>query len=406
MVALIRVFPALICWGLLSVPALAGDIGGPRVFNWDSETLGDNARELRRGSDRLQPALDALIAQAEKALLVEPVSVMLKKQTPPSGDKHDYMSQAPYAWPNPNREDGLPYVRRDGERCPDADSIADKGHKSTMVRNVETLALAFFFTRDERYAEHCARLLRTWFLDPATRMNPNLNYTQRWPGLFEGRRYGILDCWQFVTVVDCVGLLTGSKSWTKDDYLAMDAWFTEYLDWLLESKLGKPLAKSGNNHGSWYDVQVITYALFLGEDELAAEFAEAAKQRRVEHFIRPDGSQPAELARTKSWDYSIYNLQALFKVAFLAQHAGVDLWNYESEDGRSLRGALDFLAPYGRDHSDWEYQQIKDWSNGGLIGLLYMAAVAYGEPEYRELADELSGGWSETHRRNLLMPAP
>ena len=391
----------LVC---INAMARAEDASAPLTFMWDPAVLLENRAELLAGDERLQPALDALVKQAEQSLKIEPPSVVNKAQVPPSGDKHDYMSQAPYCWPNPVTEDGLPYIHRDGEVCPERADIPDAAASGTMARNVEILALAYWFTGDERYAEHAAEFIRTWFLNPETRMNPNLNYTQRWPGLFEGRPYGILDVWRITIVVDSIGLLAGSRAWTDEDHTAAEAWFAEYLEWLRTSDLGDQAEHSSNNHGSWYDVQVMSYAQFLGRDGLAVEFAEQAKQRRIAAHIEPDGSQPQELKRTKSWSYSIYNLEALFRIAVLADRAGVDLWNWESEDGRSLRGALEYLVPYGRDHSGWEYKQITDWHNGGLCGLLYEAANAYGSVEYRVLADELSCGADPAHRRNLLQP--
>ena len=62
------------------------------------------------------PVVKRLLRDSEKALDVKPQSVTDKEQVPPSGDKHDYMTQAPYWWPDPKKPNGLPYIRRDGER--------------------------------------------------------------------------------------------------------------------------------------------------------------------------------------------------------------------------------------------------------------------------------------------------
>src|SRR5438034_4836905 len=49
-----------------------------------------------------------------------------KDATPTSGDKHDYMSQAPYFWPNPDATHHLPYIRRDGERNAEINRFSDR----------------------------------------------------------------------------------------------------------------------------------------------------------------------------------------------------------------------------------------------------------------------------------------
>src|SRR5687768_12412800 len=82
--------------------------GEPRVF-----LLGI------KGEDREKKSADQAVTkidnEARKALTSRVESIVSKQATPPSGDKHDYMSQAPYFWRNPNTATGFPYVRRDGE---------------------------------------------------------------------------------------------------------------------------------------------------------------------------------------------------------------------------------------------------------------------------------------------------
>src|SRR4026209_2643277 len=126
---------------------------GPRVFILDAKQLATTKQRILTNDKTLAPALTKLERDAQKALSAGPFSVVTKAVTPPSGDKHDFMSQAPYFWSDPKRPNGLPYIRRDGERNPEIEKIDNHRVKDQMEAAVETLALAYFFKGDEVYAE-------------------------------------------------------------------------------------------------------------------------------------------------------------------------------------------------------------------------------------------------------------
>jgi hypothetical protein len=183
-------------------------------------------------------------------------------------------------------------------------------------------------------------------------------------------------------------------------------WFRDYLRWLRTSKNGKEEAAAANNHGSWYDVQVATFALFVGEDDAyVKKLLEEAKTKRIARQIEPDGRQPLELKRTKAFDYSQTNLRALFALATLGDRVGVDLWRYETPDGRSIRKALDWLIPFATGEKKWEHEQITGLRGASLATLLRRAAVAYHDEHCERLVDKLSV-LRETGTMNLLYPNP
>ena len=334
-------------------------------------------------------ALTKLERDAQKALSAGPFSVVSKAVVPPSGDKHDYMSQAPYFWPDPKSANGLPYIRRDGERNPEIDKIDNHRVMDQMEAAVETLALAYHCKRDEAYAAKARQLLRTFFLDPETRMNPNLQFAQGIPGINTGRGIGLIETRGLTQVVDAIGLLKGSKAWADADQKGMEEWFAKFLQWMLESKNGRDEAAAKNNHGTYYDLQVVSFALFLGKTELAKSVLETAKSKRIAVQIEPDGRQPLELVRTKAWSYSVGNLDGLMELARLGETLGVDLWHYQTPDGRSIRKALDYLAPFATGEKRWTDQQLGEWPPQMLFPLIRRAAAHYSDSKIQTLLSKL-----------------
>src|SRR5258705_897572 len=313
----------------------------------------------------------------------KPLSVVSKDPTPPSGDKHDYMSQAPYFWPNPSKPDGLPYIRRDGERNPEITKITDHLALDQMEGAVRTLSLAYYFKEDESYAAKATQLLRAWFLDPATRMNPNLQHAQFIPGVNTGRGIGLIETRGLTDIVDAIGLLVGSKSWTAADQKGLEDWFTRFLQWMQESRNGREENAAKNNHGTFYDVQAMSFALFVGRNDLAKQIAETAKEKRIALQIEPDGRQPLELERTKAWSYSNMNLDGLMQLARLAESVQVDLWNYQTKDGRGIRKALEYLYPYATEDRQWTFQQIGGFRTQKVFPLWRRAAAHYRDQKFK-----------------------
>jgi len=377
----------------------------PRVFVLRPDTV-RHLRDSVHAGQKDSPGLAAIRADAEKALTVEPVSVMDKTGVPPSGDKHDYMSLAPYWWPDPKSPDGLPYIRRDGERNPELNAIPDHKNFGTVMSSSRKLALAYYIFGDERYAAKATELLRVWFIDPRTRMNPNLQYAQAVKGHNDGRGTGLIETSAIADIVDAVGLLSGSRSWTQADQRAMLDWCGKFMDWMLTSANGKDEAAARNNHGTFYDVQIVALALFTGRTDVAHAVADAAARKRIEVQIEPDGSQPLELARTKSFSYSVFNLRAHFELARLAENVGVDLWSYRSKDGRSIRSALDYLLPYATGESTWTRQQIEPIRARELVPLLLEASHRFQAPRYRAEALKIDPGAATSEQALLAGAAP
>lgn len=357
----------------------------PRVFSLPPVAL-ERLRSETMAGKQDNPAIEKLRKDAAAELQQPPLSVTDKSIDPPSGDKHDYLSLAPYWWPDPSKPDGLPYIRRDGETNPEIQRLSDHRNFDKLMNSAHTLALAYFFFGDETCAAHATRLLRAWFLDSATRMNPNLQFAQGIRGRNTGRGIGLIETRGIYRVVDAVGLLAGSKAWTPADQNGIEDWCAQFLDWMLHSENGKAEAAAKNNHGTYYDVQIVSLALFTGNREVAKRTLDAVPAKRIGVQIELDGRQPLELARTKSLGYSTMNLAGLFELALLGENAGVDLWNFQPSDGRGIRKALDYLLPFVGGREKWPYQQIAAYKASEIAPLLIVAGSRFKDRRYSDIA--------------------
>jgi hypothetical protein len=346
----------------------------PRVYEM-------NPAALARAKAHADKALIALATtDAEKAMKTDAHSVMDQKQTAPSGDKHDWYTQAGYWWPDPKNPTG-PYIRHDGVKNPEKNDFTDEVYFHETLRAARALALGYYFTGNEKFAARAELLLRTWFLDPATAMNPNLRYAQFVPNKNDGRPAGIVSARNMPEALDAVGLLAGSKNWTAADDAGMQAWFTKYYTWLTTTDAGKEEAGHPNNHGSWCQAQVASIALFLGKPDEARKTLTYVREVRIPEQIDAQGLQKYEMARTKSFSYSALNLHALTVLATLAQPLGIDLWQPLKPDAPGILTALDALLPYDKAHP-WPHQQIEANREDSVCPALFYAVGQTHDAKY------------------------
>lgn len=328
---------------------------------------------------------DLLIAGANEELTKAPNPVTNKTQAPPSGDKHDYMSIAPYRWPNPETEDGFPWIVRDGEiNTMSRGNDTDKVRLSGMFGGLSKLSMAFYFSGEVKYADKAKSILKTWFIDEATKVNPHINFGQGIPGEVDGRRAGIIEWRSISTVINTIQLLQSDGLWSEEEMKVLNTWLTDYYAWLKTSQLGIDNDNGLQNHSTCYDYQMVGLARYLGLEADAISRLEAAKIKRIEAQFTPEGKQPREIGRTKSIHYCSMNLRVMTFVAEMGMPLGVDLWNYTSADGKSMKNAFEFLQPFAEGKEKWTYKQITE---GGvekaiedeLKPLFSIASTIYGE---------------------------
>jgi hypothetical protein len=403
--AAVPAFPAAARAQFVGLAPRLRDSDDPRVFLLRGENLVDARSRARNGDKRLKAAYNALELQARGLLRAGPWSVMDKKRTAPSGDKHDYVSLAPYWWPDSTKPNGLPYVQRDGLVNPESRADTDHDAFGKMVDAVETLALASWFTGNAGYADRAAVLLRTWFLDRRTRMNPNLNYAQGIPGIVEGRGIGIIDTHDLPRVLDAIGLIeTTTNSWTEQDQRGMVAWSREFLQWLQTSKNGTDERDAKNNHGTWYDAQLTAVALFVGDTALAQRtIAKSAAQRFAEQVL-PSGEHPQESARTRPLHYTLFNLEPFERLAEAGRHVGVDLWRWQAPSGASLLQSTRWVAQFADTAVKMPKADVTPVDPSEFLLPLRRAVQVFGDPVIAAAIGKLPKDVVETDRSRLLYP--
>lgn len=305
--------------------------------------------DLRRVErDRVVGAADAYLREAPSTITSIPAP-----RSP--GGAHDYYSEADYWWPDPSRPSG-PYVRRDGFSNP----AKFDGHRDALIAfgiRMPALAAAWRLTGERRYARAAVDHLRAWFVDPRTRMSPDLAHAQAIIGRDMGRAIGIIDTLQVVEVAQAAKLLGDLRSPDFDTTTraGVSDWFSRYLEWLLTSPAGIEERDQRNNHGTCWLLQCAAFADLLDDRETLAGLRTRLRTVIVPDQIAADGQQPRELSRTKPYGYSLFNLDVLATACQVLSPASSALWTSSGKGGGSIADAIGFMAPFIRDKARWQY---------------------------------------------------
>jgi hypothetical protein len=331
----------------------------------------------------IMPAYRAFIADADRALKTPTEAVIFKLAPPPGGNLHDYWSLAPYWWPNDTSPNGLPYIRKDGQRNPEAATEKyDRTRLHRMSSNALTLALAWYLTGHEEYADKGTALIWAWCCDSVTRTNPTMEFAQSRPGDSNGSPAGIIETRDLIKVVDAVRILKPSYAMTDMVTGKVVKWFNNYTHWLQNSTFGRIEAGATNNHGTWYDAQLAVFALFTGQEALARGIIAKATPYRMALQIKADGSMPAELDRTRSRHYTFFTLEAYFVLAAAGEYLGLDLWHHAGAEGPPIRKALDFAADSLLPETPWPNGSTGAYDPFEFTPLFHRAAMVYKDDRY------------------------
>ena len=324
-----------------------------------------------------------------------------------AGGPHDYYSNGDYWWPDPEKPDGLPYIQRDGQTNPDNFN----GHRIIMRQMRTTVVLltsAWLLTKEPYYARRAVTHLKEFFLDESTCMAPHLSYAQAIRGICDGRGIGIIDTLHLVDVVFAAEHLHGSGEMPEDIYLGLKRWFARYLGWMLTDENGIQEMNKDNNHGVCFFVQAAAFALFT-DNERIVDFCRDYYKHGLLKQQAADGSFPRETGRTKPYNYSIFVTDNMVSLCQLLSKPDDNLWTYESQEGRSIGKALDFITPYLLDKRTWPYPPdvMHFEAFPARTGFMMFAGCSLGRKELLDLYVSLPPeSFDEEARRNIATRQP
>ena len=372
-------------WGLLLIVfgLMSGSTNASTLLLLDKDNLDQIKAKIDRQDPFVMPAYQTLISKAEKTLSMDRLSVVDKSLTPPSQDKHDYISLGPYFWPNPKTKDGYPYIRRDGKVNPNALIDSDSPRLVRLANALETLALAYYYTNNTKYAQRAVEMIQIWFINDSTKMNPHLKYAQGIPGTVPGRALGILDGRHFVRILDSITLIENSNLLSSKDLEIIKQWVKDYQNWLLNGEYAYDESHRPNNHGTFYDYQVVGYALYLEQPKKAKELLTNAQYIRLGSHIGSKGQNFHELERTRPLHYSLFDLEAMIGLALYSDHYDdVNFWTFTINQ-TSLKKAIDYVIKYKNNRDMWLVKNEKV-NFMDLTPTLLVAAQKYQTDEYNK----------------------
>lgn len=374
-------------------------------------SAGDVVHAGGSGASRLDIAAidrERILKAASAALALPPISITQFRASLSEGGRHDYFSMADYYWPDPTKTNGWPFIQRDGESYPGVFTA----HRMAM-RNlrdaVAALGAAYQITSDEKYGKKAAELLKVFFIDPATRMNPQLEYAQAVLGKTPGRGIGIIDSLHLIEIPPAVAAMEKSPAFTPELVGGLKQWFHDYTEWMLTSKNGREEAATKNNHAVAFWLQVASFAKFTGDKPRLAECRRQFKEVFLPNQMAADGSFPLEVKRTKPYAYSIFQLDNMATLCQVLSTPEDDLWTFELPDGRGIRQAVAYLYPFLADKSKWPLKpDVMAWDGWPVRqSHLLFASLALGEPKYLELWKTLEPDpTNDEVRRNIAITQP
>jgi hypothetical protein len=350
---------------------------------------------------------ERIIKRADKLLSEKPRTVTASSSPRSAGGKHDFYSEGPYWWPDPANPDGK-FIRHDGLRFPGRFVNHDDDlRKFSWIAG--SLTSAWILTGKEIYVKAAMEHLKAWLVDTATMMNPNMLYAQAIRGVNTGRGTGVIDAGQLMDVAQSVLILEKSPYASVKDIGMMKDWFKQFIAWLTTHPYGIDEMNAKNNHGSWWHAQVASYARLVGDEKVLKLCRDRYVNILLPNQMAANGSYPEELARTKPYSYSLFNLDATAALLWIISDKNFDGWNFKHEDGRGLWRGLDYMLPYLKDKSKWTgNKDVDHWDQQPEARqFMLFASLAGNNTAWFELWKSLAkNNSSDESRRSMMLKNP
>ena len=365
----------------------------------------DSTSQLKEIFQHLADNNDSILAKADILLSIEPVPITHFSAERSSGGIHDFYSEGDYWWPDPDNPEG-PYIRKDGMTNPN-NFLEHRKAIRNLNEWVTTLVAAFDISKDQRYSTHALKHLTAFFLDENTHMNPTLLYAQAIKGRHTGRGIGIIDTIHLIELVKAIQKLIEHNKISPEIETGLKRWFEEYTTWMNNHPYGLKEKNHGNNHSTWWAAQVAAFASLTGRED-HMNIARSQFKRLISNQMQADGGFTDELNRTKPYIYTLFHLEGYAILCELASSKQENLWTYEGKNG-SIRKAWDFMMPFIKDKSAWNYPpDVQNFDQVPIqtVGHL-LAAIAYDDPEYISIWKNLNPlKKSEEIKRNFPLWQP
>ncbi|HXF11369.1 MAG TPA: alginate lyase family protein [Desulfuromonadaceae bacterium] len=354
---------------------------------------------------------DRILRLADEALKLPPQTITDFIATNSAGGLHDFFSQGDYYWPNDTNETSLPYVGHDGMTNTNNFEL----HRLAMRKMkdaVAALAAAYALTGDDKYVPKANELLRVFFLDDATKMNPNLDYAQAVLGKQTGSSFGVIDTLHLAELPVAIRFLEKSSAFDATVDEGMKKWFRDYSEWMLTATNGVKEMNALNNHSIAYFVQLASFTKFTGNDQDLELCRQRFKEVLFPNQMTNNGSFPRELARTKPYGYSIFQADNVSILCGLLSTPADDVWKFQLPDGRTPRMAVDFIYPYLLDKEKWladgHKPDVLHWDHWPVRQVcLLFAYREFGDEKYFDLWKKMEPDPSDLEiRRNLAVTQP
>ena len=323
-----------------------------------------------------------ILIKANDDLKSKPITVTSFQSERSAGGVHDFFSEADYWWPDALNPSG-PYIQKDGQTNPANFSE----HRLAMIRfsqMVGNLTSAYLLTNDNKYAVKAIQHCKAWFVDTATKMTPSLLYAQAIKGKVTGRGVGIIDMIQMMEVAQSIMVLEKQNAIKSDDFIEIKKWFQQYLQWVTTHPYGIDEREAKNNHGTCWTMQVAVFAKLVNDTALLNYCDNRFKTNILPSQMDMNGSFPLELKRTKPYGYSLFNLDAMYTLAYVLSTKENNLWEFKTANGLSLKKGIEFLYPFVENKNSWTLpKDIMYWENWPVAHpFLLFGYAAYGNQNW------------------------